>query len=69
MQQLVSSTRSEDTTRGSRAHMESTPASAMTAEDWAAIDQRCHQLELLVGELLLKNETLRMQLAAQKEEA
>lgn len=33
-------------------------------EERTALEQRCRQLEVLVSELLWKNQTLRMQLAA-----
>jgi hypothetical protein len=54
MPQLASSTRLE----------EAKPAEALHEDERAALEQRCRQLEILVGELLLKNQTLRMQLAA-----
>ena len=58
MPQLASSTRFE----------RAMPAEALHEEERAALEQRCHQLEILVGELLLKNQTLRMQLAAGEKE-
>uniref|UniRef100_A0A7V4XQD4 Uncharacterized protein n=1 Tax=Acidobacterium capsulatum TaxID=33075 RepID=A0A7V4XQD4_9BACT len=54
MPQLASSTRFEA----------AKPAEALQEEERAALEQRCHQLEVLVGELLLKNERLRMRLVA-----
>ncbi|ACO33886.1 MULTISPECIES: hypothetical protein [Acidobacterium] len=53
MPQLASSTRFEA----------AKPVEALQEEERAALEQRCRQLEVLVGELLLKNETLRMRLA------
>lgn len=46
------------------------PASgaALHEEERAALEQRCRQLEVLVGELLLKNQTLRLQLAVAAKE-
>ena len=44
------------------------PAEALHEEDRRALEQRCHELEMLVGELLLKNQTLRMLLAAERTE-
>lgn len=58
MPQLASSTRFEAVK----------PVEALQEEERAVLEQRCRQLEVLVGELLLKNETLRMRLAAGKGE-
>lgn len=45
------------------------PGVALHEEEREALEQRCRQLEMLVGELLLKNQALRMLLAGNAEEA
>jgi hypothetical protein len=59
MPQLASSTKYERAEPGAAPH----------EEEREALEQRCRQLEMLVGELLLKNQALRMLLAGKEEEA
>lgn len=61
MQQLASSMRFD--AGATKTH--GNPVSAVNdAEDRIALEQRCQRLERMVSELLLKNEELRMRLAA-----